>query len=158
MLRITACLLVLVLVGCQQPHAPRTAADAQSADRFERVDVHWENGKLRERREELVSADGHLVLHGLYGRWYETGVKEYACVYIHGQLHGPATSYHPNGRPWIEEHYYLGQLHGTRTTWDAAGRRRKQERYADGKPTGVWTTWDAQGQIKGEQTFEHLER
>jgi antitoxin component YwqK of YwqJK toxin-antitoxin module len=138
-----------LLAGCT--HTERPGPSAHPAENIERVEEYWPDGGLRLRKEVLRDADGVLVDHGTYTRWYTDGSKEYQATFVHGKKHGVATRWHRNGRVWIEEHYQHGLRHGISTTWDEKGVKRKEESHVDGKPHGTWTVWDGKGRIKTQR-------
>lgn len=135
--------------GCA--HGPRPTPATQPMADVETVQEHWPDGGLRLRREVLRDADGALVNHGTYTRWYTDGTKEYEVTFAHGKKHGVAKTWHRNGRIWTEEHYRDGLRHGTSTTWDENGVKRKEENHVNGKPQGTWTVWDGKGRIKTQR-------
>jgi antitoxin component YwqK of YwqJK toxin-antitoxin module len=149
--------LLCLPAGCTQAEcktSPDRAA-AETAEHVETIEEHWPNGELRLRKQVVKTADGTLVDHGAYARWYDNGQQEYETTFVHGKKDGVATRWHKNGRKWLEEHYQHGQKHGVTRAWDENGVLRKEERHANGKPHGVWTIWDKRGRIRWQQRYLH---
>jgi antitoxin component YwqK of YwqJK toxin-antitoxin module len=156
MVIITA-LLLHQRVACQ--YAGQTTPTSDTLDRpaesVELVEEFWPDGKLRLRRQVTRQADGTLLDHGTYTRWYQNGRKEYEATYVRGQLHGVETAWHENGEKRTEQHFDQGLRQGTRWDWDEQGRLRREERYLKDRPHGTWTIWKSDGTIKWQARFDH---
>jgi hypothetical protein len=125
-----------------------------TAQKLEIVQEFWPNSRVHVRRQGYRLADGSLVNHGLYEKWYQNGVKEYEAMYQHDLLVGASRQWHDTGQLWVEEEFVNGVQHGHRYVWDRAGRKRKEEHHWFGKPDGTWHTWDKDGEIKWTNQFD----
>ena len=150
-----AAILLCLSAGCACESCKKAMTRTAATSEPEVTEEYWPNGNLRIRREVIRAADGTLVNHGNYQRWYPDGQEEYEAVFVNGKKHGTTTLWHKNGRKWTEEQYVNGLKHGTRRIWDEEGVLRKEEQYADGKPHGTWTLWDKSGNIKWRTSFDH---
>jgi|GEM_PF-5809644 len=74
-------------------------------------------------------------------------------VYVNGELHGPATSYWPNGKKQLQQFVIHGKLHGSKTQWYEGGQTAETSTFVDGIQEGVRTTFYVNGQKKEKATF-----
>jgi len=121
--------------------------------------------------------------HGLFFKWWSSGVLEQEGTYLNGKAHGTWTFYYKNGNPIskgniVEGHYegpwkiwysdkslqselsYKNNLKdGICVTISPNGKEKSQVIYEDGHmKDGVWTSWYENGQKNMEIVFSDQKR
>jgi hypothetical protein len=69
----------------------------------------------------------------IISRWSQSDSLLLTAEYLHGQLDGVQTQYHPDGSRASLMHYRAGQPHGAALAWNADGRLATQAEYRGGQ-------------------------
>lgn len=116
----------LAVFGGATPQPPQPPGTRESRQENTRT-----NADPRERDKEF-SLDEAGRLHGLFRRWYESGLLKEECTYEHGVLQGQLTCWYENGKMSREAYYEKGLLKGKSRTWFPSGLPASEEDWDGG--------------------------
>lgn len=91
-------------------------------------------------------------LESFYGwrqHFFANGQLEYECMYVDGNAHGCAKSWHFNGILKSTISYYHGKKHGPLDIWHPNGQIFCHRSYKDGHQTGSSKFWHENGKRYG---------
>lgn len=116
------------------------------------VEDHWDDGTVRVRRQVRRDGEG-FVNHGLYQRFFKTGVVQEEGPYRDGLRVGLHTVYYLSGQRKTETPYVDGREHGLRKTYVALGPLVREEPFERGLLHGVVREYFTSGALQKEETF-----
>ena len=98
-------------------------------------------------------ADGSLVKHGPWRRWWDNGAPAAEGDYSNGQKIGMWILWSRAGTKTEEGAYEGDAAHGHWTFWHANGRKKAEGDYEHGQRRGHWELWDDNGQLVEEPEY-----
>ncbi len=98
--------------------------------------------------------DEQNQLHGVC-EFYEQGKLFFKGEYVHGKLHGPASTYHFNGQIQSTMYHHEGQLHGERVHYSEEGMITQIDTYDKGLLHGPFKSFHSNGAVASEGTYDH---
>lgn len=137
-LKITSfiCLIIIVFLSC--------------SDRFEKKEIYWDNGKIRERWTEKALEEGKSVKHGQYTQWHSNGQKGIEGKFVDGLKHGKHQIWFSNGQKTSEKNFVKGVIHGRYAQWHQNGQKQIECKAVGG--SGKYSRWYSNGnkELEGE--------
>lgn len=98
--------------------------------------------------------NSHILLKKI--NYYPNGEKESEGELNEaGQKHGLWTSWHSNGKKWLEENYENDVRDGEFIEWYKSGDKSFTGEYENGLPSGKWTFWDEDGNKINQIFYEN---
>jgi hypothetical protein len=141
-LLVVPCALVATLSGLTaEPHNDNSP------------DKRGPDGRLVRKYTREWTDDYHNYHKEVYTAYTRTLKTEKGIEVLVEVRHGPATSFHRNGRKFWEGVYRDGEREGEFTTWSREGIRTGLASYEHGQLHGLYTQWADDGRKMREETY-----
>ena len=128
-------------------HYAGFAADAEQ-NRFRQFARGLEDGPQTLMREGKKFGEGMIAGGELVGPWtffHKNGKQALKCVMVASVIEGDAKYWHPNGNRKQDATYRAGVLHGRLVSYYQNGMTSSEGELVDGKRDGEWKTYEYGG-------------
>jgi len=115
---------------------------------------YYPSGSIMSQTEELITADGQIVLDGTTMAWYdENGQLALQRAFKNGEPIGTYASWYANGQQELRYAFGNGQPTGGFTHWYDNGQIESQGSLQDGEYHGHWVAQHADGNVSAAGQF-----
>lgn len=102
-----------------------------------------------------ITVDNKWLRHGQRTLWYDDNktAKYQDEQYLHGKLHGKATTWSENGQQLYEGTFVQGMVRGNTNGWYKTGEHKFSKWWLDDKKHGEHVTWYQNGKMESQATY-----